>query len=184
MRPICWLRKSGGRGQRDDLSGDHVALHGLRQRGHWQGVQEVGQTFQYSVRQSHSSFDCLLLPGHSFSFEVYFDMPQVWAGCRNCWTVRKQHRLVVESCQQLFYISILVWILWATILYFNLGLKIVSNYMVSILAHLINLSLEVRTCFCRTSLCNSENEPTTTTTTTTTTTSPPLGESCVNVVAE
>ena len=115
MRPICWLRKSGGRGQRDDLSGDHVALHGLRQRGHWQGVQEVGQTFQYSVRQSHSSFGCLLLPGYSFSFEVYFFMPQVWAGCRNCWTVRKQHRLVVESCQQLFNISILVWKLWATI---------------------------------------------------------------------
>merc|ERR1719445_659310 len=37
----------------------------------------------------------------------------------------------------------------------------------------IDLSLNlVRTCFCRTSLCNSENEPTTTTTTTTT--SPPL----------
>ena len=117
MRPICWLRKSGGRGQRDDLSGDHVALHGLRQRGHWQGVQEVGQTFQYSVRQSHSSFGCLLLPGYSFSFEVYFFMPQVWAGCRNCWTVRKQHRLVFESCQQLFYNLILVLILWATTLF-------------------------------------------------------------------
>ena len=127
MRPVCWLRGPGRCGQRDDLSRDHVALHGLRQRGHWQGVQEVGLTFQYSV--------------HIHLLIVYFCQDIVFLlkftlTCLRC----GQAAETAEQCESSIDLSLNLVSNYFTfqswfenceqLCGFNLGLSIVSNYFI------------------------------------------------------